>query len=983
MKRSILATVLLGSALTLAAKDFVVVDCDGNLGSGLEYVYWYQGAVDYAQPAPDGSKALKFTVSNAAADGSCGLRTMAGNDYIGQLAEANFQFDWYANTVGQTVNVRLAVDGGVQKDYVISVTEDNVNKWNIATFEVSEFAPEVAKGWQDYAKDGAAYVLGVHTPNAEATSAVYFRNVRYTNLDETWTKPAVQELPVPTTVPQPAHAAADVVSLFGSAYPQATAFGIGSWGQSSNPQEMEIDGKKVMKVKYFNYLGWEFAKHLDLSGCNMMHVDWFAANEGNFGFTPISPGKEAPWVASEIKVGEWNSYDVPLSHWSTVDFKDVFQLKFDQGNGSQEGYIANVYFYKDSSVVEPTYELGAHFFGNAEKTLSVNGKDYIANIAYELIANEDKTLTVNATIEGLDGIDGLVRQMHVYSDQWPSFTQVEGDDWTVTSIGTFEPGFAFPDLFFWFPYAGGAARIDVAYTFGAANEKPVTVIAPKLKDVEVADITATSAVVKFSVALPEEIALGSVDVLLNDKVIATNPKGLVSYNITDLAPLTEYTYALKAFVHCDGDTYESKPVEVKFRTLRDGSQAAVYHAITDWMVPNAFLPGETEADKRSIPVSIEATLTYNPDMTMTVDATFHGNLPVGLVPAITLRGKFDRKDMTRIDDTHYTITTTGVTYEPDEAFDYLYFFLKYAGGDTGNNPAINGYKAGMTNDPVAYGEPASVIASISKESFKVGDTALCSAVVADANGHYLFDTPVVFSVAGTAFTVDGSKVTADAKGASTLTATAGELSAEIVLSCLISAEAKSLVDSSSAVDSDNENWNLAFDGNEGTQVEWAAGDDNHFIEITLEQDAVVECIELVWEGASAADYTLTLTPERLIARAAENDADYDVVNTFTVTDGQGGAGMVVRKTFARDDFAPMKAKSIRLETSKAATPWGIKLKEMKVMGHADFNTGISFVDGINDNAPVEYFNLQGVRVSNPDKGIYIRRQGNKVEKIVL
>ena len=35
------------------------------------------------------------------------------------------------------------------------------------------------------------------------------------------------------------------------------------------------------------------------------------------------------------------------------------------------------------------------------------------------------------------------------------------------------------------------------------------------------------------------------------------------------------------------------------------------------------------------------------------------------------------------------------------------------------------------------------------------------------------------------------------------------------------------------------------------------------------------------------------------------------------------------------------------------------------------------------NAPVEYFNLQGVRVSNPENGLYIRRQGNKVEKIII
>lgn len=38
---------------------------------------------------------------------------------------------------------------------------------------------------------------------------------------------------------------------------------------------------------------------------------------------------------------------------------------------------------------------------------------------------------------------------------------------------------------------------------------------------------------------------------------------------------------------------------------------------------------------------------------------------------------------------------------------------------------------------------------------------------------------------------------------------------------------------------------------------------------------------------------------------------------------------------------------------------------------------------IENNAPVEYFNLQGVRVENPANGIFIRRQGSEVSKILV
>ena len=44
--------------------------------------------------------------------------------------------------------------------------------------------------------------------------------------------------------------------------------------------------------------------------------------------------------------------------------------------------------------------------------------------------------------------------------------------------------------------------------------------------------------------------------------------------------------------------------------------------------------------------------------------------------------------------------------------------------------------------------------------------------------------------------------------------------------------------------------------------------------------------------------------------------------------------------------------------------------------------GVISID-TDQNAPVEYYNLQGVRVANPEGGIFIRRQGNKTTKIAL
>jgi hypothetical protein len=75
---------------------------------------------------------------------------------------------------------------------------------------------------------------------------------------------------------------------------------------------------------------------------------------------------------------------------------------------------------------------------------------------------------------------------------------------------------------------------------------------------------------------------------------------------------------------------------------------------------------------------------------------------------------------------------------------------------------------------------------------------------------------------------------------------------------------------------------------------------------------------------------------------------------------------------------------------------GITAAYIKADDSATSNTVVNFksltltkeaagVEGIaaDSNAPVEYFNLQGIRVDNPENGLFIRRQGNSVSKVLV
>ena len=58
--------------------------------------------------------------------------------------------------------------------------------------------------------------------------------------------------------------------------------------------------------------------------------------------------------------------------------------------------------------------------------------------------------------------------------------------------------------------------------------------------------------------------------------------------------------------------------------------------------------------------------------------------------------------------------------------------------------------------------------------------------------------------------------------------------------------------------------------------------------------------------------------------------------------------------------------------------------QFNVIVPVDVTTAIETVAAdFDENAPVEYYNLQGVRVANPANGIFIKRQGNKVEKVLV
>lgn len=632
---------------------------------------------------------------------------------------------------------------------------------------------------------------------------------------------------------------------------------------------------------------------------------------------------------------------------------NVFQQASPTDGRQSEPEVTNILRAEGENASE--YAYGNKWYGNAEWTSG----NLTVTFNYTLTALENNHLQVDATIEGLDKVPGLaVLQMQIGVGGWTNAVKNEDGSYTWVSLDnpTFELGTTVAPLHFYFPYESGGVvnqAID-GYKFGSANEKPVKEILPKLT-AKAQNITANSAEIAYEVTLPEELTGATVKVYLNDAEATASPIAL-----TGLTPSTDYSYTMKAVATKDGQDYTGKEVKVEFKTNRDATAAKVWHTIKDGFINNAYLAGEDPAtSRRSIPVSIETAISYNVDGTVTIQAVPHcqGNI-VGLVwkANVCVQGHDKIEMMTNVDG-KFTYTTAA-TFDEDAQL-YVYYFPAYDGGDTRLD--VYGYQTGLENDAVAYGEPASIEMSGVPATMIVNESYNVSSIVKDNNGHYLVEEAADCTVEAPFTLVDGV-LTATAKGTGHITATCETATSDIALECFLDSDAQGVHAINATYEADGGvNAALAFDGNEGTQIEWAPETGaEHYVTVTLEKEYQIQAVQLVWEGASAKEYTVTLTPAAAAGAMQKAAAEPKV---FVVNDGAGGAGMTPRKNLYNADFSTIPAQTVKLETKAAATVWGIKLKEMKVMGSEkkDGTVGVEAVE-LTPDTIVDVYNLQGVRV---------------------
>lgn len=143
----------------------------------------------------------------------------------------------------------------------------------------------------------------------------------------------------------------NVLSVYSDAYPGLGTVNINpGWGQATVFAEIQIEGNNTIELKGLNYQGIEFGQSVDVSGMDVLHLDYWTVNSSTLEVFLISPGPVETPVPVGVPTTGWGSANIPLSLFDPVDLANVFQMKI---VGDGDVYIDNIFF--ETEPVPPTF----------------------------------------------------------------------------------------------------------------------------------------------------------------------------------------------------------------------------------------------------------------------------------------------------------------------------------------------------------------------------------------------------------------------------------------------------------------------------------------------------------------------------------------------------------------------------------------------------------------------------------------------------
>lgn len=325
------------------------------------------------------------SVTHTYAEGSYQVKIVAVN-IAGKEAEATLPLE-VSFRAPENVEVTVANDQAVSKKVNVTAKANFAITYDVYFGESADEKPVSGNIGQEVShiyKQTGTYTLTIEVKGAGKQTTKVQKSVRVIALQQ------------PTTAaPQPPiRKAQEVVSLFSGRYTNVADTDFNpNWGQATAYNLFKLGTDEILQYAHLNYQGIQFAREINLSAMDFLHLDVWTADATNLDIFLISKGSGEKSVKKSLTADKWTSIDIPLSEFTSqgLSITDIHQFKF-VGTPWAKGtvFIDNLYFYKKSASNTVMIE---DFEGTAPEFVTFGD---MANV--EVVANPKKMGNTTAKV---------------------------------------------------------------------------------------------------------------------------------------------------------------------------------------------------------------------------------------------------------------------------------------------------------------------------------------------------------------------------------------------------------------------------------------------------------------------------------------------------------------------------------------------------------------------------------------------------------
>lgn len=222
------------------------------------------------------------------------------------------------------------------KEKAYSVEDVSLGQWVSIDVPLSHFG--------DVVELSEVFQFKIDDAGSGESATIYFDNFYFWKSSNQATSPN-------SLADDPSFDAEDVKSVYSEYYDaQVSPDLFPNWGQTTQFEEVEIDGGKMIKYSNFNYQGIDFSSTpLDVSDMTHVNFNYWTSDAEGFDFYLISSGPAEKKSSITPTAGSWQTVSIPLSEFNdTVNLSGIIQFKIDV-QAYKSGvtiYFDNIFFSK-------------------------------------------------------------------------------------------------------------------------------------------------------------------------------------------------------------------------------------------------------------------------------------------------------------------------------------------------------------------------------------------------------------------------------------------------------------------------------------------------------------------------------------------------------------------------------------------------------------------------------------------------------------